>query len=127
MKVLFTLFFSLLIFSNTQAQILKELEHSTPEERAVTFSNEITQALMLTDQQNKLILEINLMHAHKIVPIIHSKSNKLSKLKKIKSLDKFRDKELDSVLTDGQFVLYLKHKKEFIKNTRIKLKSVAIK
>jgi len=124
MKKLFLLIFiTIFSLSATHAQILKELEASTPKERATLFSNEITQNLMLTKTQSNLISAINLDHALKVVSILNTDNNKLKKLKKIKALDKLRDEKLVMIFTEEQTLLYKKHKKEYIKHTRQQLKS----
>ncbi len=126
MKRIAVLLLFLLSTCFIQAQILKELQNSTPQERASLFSKEISQKLTINTQQFEQISKINLEHAFNVVLIIEGSQNKIVKLKKIKNLDKKRDQYLAAIFKDIQLNKYLKHKKELIKNTRNKLKEVSI-
>lgn len=127
MRVLIILAIVLLSSFKIEAQVFKELESSTPKERATLFSKQVANHLMLTEQQYKSIAEINLAYALKIAPIAEGKGNKLGKLTKIKSLDKQRDKEIANILTPAQLDSYLSQKKVFVKNVRMMLKLASTK
>ncbi|NER14950.1 hypothetical protein GWK08_15950 [Leptobacterium flavescens] len=125
MRGFFILF--LLIISTSlslNAQAFKELENSTPEKRASLFSAQLEKALDLNEEQMQLVSGINLAHAQKADEIVRAEGNKLSKLKKIKKLDKERDKQLGEVLDAAQFDIYSKRKREFVKNVRAELKAL---
>jgi hypothetical protein len=91
-------------------------------ERSTKLTEWMRTNLRLTDEQLPTIRDINLKYAKKMDELRSSSLPKSEKMKQIEDNDKEKDKELQEVLTDGQFQTYLSKKQEIKKKFKENLK-----
>lgn len=81
---------------------------ATAEERAQKMTEQMQKRLSLTAAQIQPVQALNLKYAKQNEQTINSNDNKYSKLKKIKSTQNEKSKELKLILTETQFKEYEK-------------------
>ena len=76
------------------------------EERAQKMTAQMQKKLSLAEAQYQPVYDINLKYAKVNQQILKGTDGKMSKLKKLRSTQQSKSKELQAVLTKDQFILY---------------------
>ena len=113
----FCAFILLLLCVKSSAQKLGDAT-----ERSTKLTEWMRINLSLTDNQLPRVRDINLSYAKKMDELKTNSLPKSEKMKQITDNDKAKDKELQDVLTDGQFQTYLSKKQEIKKKFKESLK-----
>ncbi|MGX5685331.1 hypothetical protein ACWKWW_12245 [Chryseobacterium cucumeris] len=108
-------------FTNVSAQA-KKLKDTTPEQRAKMQTEWMTTKLALNTSQIQKVSALNLQYAQKNEPIIQSSENKLSKFKKLKTLQKEKSNALSPILDAAQYQKYQEIKDQMIQTLKEKRK-----
>ena len=96
-------------------------ESKTPEERARFQTEWMNRKLGLNETQQNQVETINLKYAQKNEPVLKSKERRITKLKKLKSIQGEKDAELKTVLSPEQHEKYqvlVEEMKEKVKERR---------
>ena len=96
-------------------------ESKTPEERARFQTEWMNRKLGLNETQQNQVETINLKYAQKNEPVLKSKERRITKLKKLKSIQGEKDAELKTVLSPEQYEKYqvlVEEMKEKVKERR---------
>ena len=93
----------------------------TPEERAEIINEWMKENLQPTDEQMSQLEALNLEYAKKMEPVKQI-SGKINKLKAARDISDEKDQKLKLVLTDDQFKIYQKKKKELREMARKNMK-----
>lgn len=96
-------------------------ESKTPEERARFQTEWMKRKLGLNETQQNQVETINLKYAQKNEPVLKSKERRITKLKKLKSIQGEKDAELKTVLSPEQHEKYqvlVEEMKEKVKERR---------
>lgn len=88
------------------------LKESTPEQRAQLQTTLMKTKLSLDSAQVTKVQAINLKSAQKLDPILKSDGRKLKMMREVMSIQKEKDADLKTVLTDEQYKQYEKMKDE---------------
>lgn len=94
------------------AQDQNSLNNLPPEEIAEFQTELMASALSLNEGQIADVYDINLKYAKENKSLIQSSGRKLKKFKKLKALSKSKDEELEKILTNKQYEIYLQKKEE---------------
>lgn len=108
---------SLLLNGISQAQ-----NEATPEERAQTLTESMTEKLNLEESQTETVHQINLKYAQEIEEWRTSNKRRRGKLRALRDLDKNKEAELRQALNEDQYQEYKKLKKEFQQKLRERMK-----
>ena len=90
----------------TQAQDASKMKASTPEQRAQLQTAMMKSKLKLDTLQVTKVQAINLKYAKKLDPILKSDAGKFKMFREARSIQKDKDADLKTVLTDIQFKQY---------------------
>ncbi|WP_130857959.1 hypothetical protein [Olivibacter jilunii] len=104
------------LFSLSLASLLAFANHSQAQQEktaiAKTLTDTLNSQLKLTADQYPKVLSVNESFISKSQQIKREGGNKLSQLKKMKTVGEERNKSLKMLLTDEQYQKYLAHQKE---------------
>jgi hypothetical protein len=108
---------------NSGEKMEKIMKNTTPAERADFQTNFMVEKLKLSDQQVEPIRAVNLKYAEKAEEIYNSQKRKFRKFKEMRKMRENKDKELKTILTDEQYKMYEKSKKEMREKIKDKRQS----
>ncbi|MDW7690216.1 hypothetical protein R9C00_24370 [Flammeovirgaceae bacterium SG7u.111] len=101
-----------------QAQSVEKLKDKTPEERAKIQTEKMVEKLAIEGDLEMQVYAINLKYAEAIEPLKDSEDSKVSKFQKLKSLSEDKNAEMEKVLTEDQFMAYLKMQEDMTKELK---------
>ena len=116
MSLFFTLF---LIGTNTT--FAQSRANNLPEEQKEEIKKNLEEysvALDLSEDQRPKFEEITKKYAKQMQAVKDSNSRRMSKYKKVKSIRKNKDSEMKSLLSKGQYKIYLEKQEEMRKRMK---------
>lgn len=82
------------------------LKNTTPEQRAQFQTNMMKAKLQLDSVQSTKVQAINLEYAKKLAPVLEDGGGRFAKLRKLKTIQDDKNKDLKAVLTKDQYKQY---------------------
>jgi hypothetical protein len=109
---------AMLLFASSAHAQQNRLAEIPARERAQLQTQRMKESLRLDSAQLIKVDSINLSYAHKMDPVLTGSGNRLSKYRAFQEINAAREKELQQVLSPGQFRQYKQQQQEMKQQLR---------